>query len=121
VISLHIAGEGQEEHVPPATEGHPVPASHPLLTWLSSLNLLAEHVTAVHVEEDEQEVQVPPATEGHPASHPLLAWLSSSNLLTVHDEMVVQMDALDVAAAVQVVHDVAPATDGHPASQPLLA
>ena len=113
---MHVEEDEQEVQVPPATEGHP--DSHPLLTWLSSLNLLAEHVTAVHVEDEEQEVQVPPATEGHPASHPLLAWLSSSNLLTVHDEIVVQMDALDVAAAVQVVHDVAPATDGHPASHP---
>jgi len=75
----------------------------------------------VHVEEDEQEVQVPPATIGQPASHPLLAWLSSSNLLTEHDEMVVQMDALEVRVGVHAVHDAAPATGGHPASHPLLA
>ena len=34
--------------------------------------------------------------------------------------MVVQVDALEVAAGEHAVHDVAPATEGHPASHPLL-
>ena len=35
--------------------------------------------------------------------------------------MVVQVDAVEVAAEEHAVHDVAPATEGHPASHPLLA
>ena len=35
--------------------------------------------------------------------------------------MVVQVDALEVAADEHATHDVAPATEGHPASHPLLA
>ena len=34
--------------------------------------------------------------------------------------MVVQVDALEVAAGELAVHDVAPATEGYPASHPLL-
>ena len=34
--------------------------------------------------------------------------------------MVVQVDALEVAADEHATHDVAPATEGHPASHPLL-
>ena len=96
-------------------------ASHPVLASLSSLNLFAKQVTAVHAVEDEQKVHVPSVTEGQPASHPSVASLLVLNLLAEQEAMVVQVDALEVAAEEHAVQDVAPATEGHPASHPLLA
>ena len=62
VDSLEVVAYKHATHdVAPATEGHPT--SHPLLTTLSSLNLLAAHVTEVQVDESEQAVQVASVTE----------------------------------------------------------
>jgi len=88
---------------------------------LSLLNLLASQVTAMHVSLSEQVSQVPSSTAGQPTSQPSVASLLVLNLLAEQAAMVVQVDALEVAADVHATHDVAPATEGHPASHPLLA
>ena len=119
VDALEVAADVHATHdVAPATEGHP--ASHPLLARLSLLNLLTAHATAVHVSLSEHVSQVPLATVGQPTSHPSVASLLVLNLLAEQAAMVVQVDALEVAAEEHAVHDVAPATEGHPASHPLL-
>ena len=119
VDALEVTADVHATHdVAPATEGQPT--SHPLLKFPSSLNLLASQVTAVHVSLSEHVSQVPSSTVGQPSSQPSVASLLVLNLLVEQAAMVVQVDALEVAAEEHVVHDVAPATEGQPASHPLL-
>ena len=73
----------------------------------------------MHVSLSEQVSQVPSSTAGQPTSQPSVASLLVLNLLAEQAAMVVQVDALEVAADVHATHDVAPATEGHPASHPL--
>jgi len=116
--AVHVSLSEHVSQVPLATVGQPT--SHPLLKFPSSLNLLASQVKAVHVSLSEHVSQVPSSTVGQPTSHPSVASLLVLNLLAEQAAMVVQVDALEVAADEHATHDVAPATEGHPASHKLL-